>query len=440
VTSKPAASQYIDQVHTSFQTAYSGQRYDEAVAIFSNALSVDPEATVRYFISHASGQLAEALVESDSVDSIAPRLDSLIAEHPSINLICPNEAVTINRLLRLREDNIQKGLPSPVLITMGNSASVVIANIFNSGFKLPSFAYSLINVKVLDAWARDYGRGGACYVTQLKPSLDAVQRLKAAGISKIIVHTRDPRQALVSLVHHFEMYPEQIAKGREAATGDGSVSERAMALLPYYSNFVQWITGWLALEGDIDILFSTFEDFVADRTAFVETYLDFYRVNPTHFSWGHAFGEHVGVDHHFRSGKIDEWKEVFSEKEADYLSSLMPPRVKARFGWSDRGQPTREEHHRLLSVAWPSPRGRFMAWLYDGDVRADETGLDEVRRRRMTGDFDPPPELEEMAVRARLRDFPDHGVLLMRLCTMMEARGEVLPGGLAIHALRSRLT
>jgi hypothetical protein len=429
----------VEQARISFQAAYSAQRYDEAVSIFENALAVDPEGTVRHFVSYVSGQLAETLVETKNVESVAATLDKLLSDHPSIHLICPNEKATVDRLLTAREKNIQRGLPSAVLISMGKSASVAVANIFNSGFHLPSFAYSLINLKVIDSWARDYARGGACYVTHLDPSRETVARLKAAGLNKIIVHVRDPRQALVSLVHHFDMYPEQIVKHRDDADAGRSVSERAMSVLPFYANSIHWITNWLELEGEIDILFSTFEDFVTDRTAFVESYLKFYEGSRAYFSWQDAFGEHAGVDSHFRSGRTDEWREVFSEKDAEYLSSLLSQRLKGRFGWSDPGDPTQDDRRRLLSVAWPSPRDRFLVWLYDGDARTDAAGLDKVRRLRAAGDHNPSPELEEQAVRARLRELPDHGTLLMRLCQLIEFRGEILPDGLAIHALRSRL-
>jgi hypothetical protein len=250
---------------------------------------------------------------------------------------------------------------------------------------------------------------------------------------------RDPRQALVSLVHHFDMYPDQIVKHRQKAAAGQTVSERAMNVVPFYANSIHWITGWLDLEGEIEILFSTFEDFVTDRTAFTEKYLDFYGANRAYFNWQNAFGTHVGVDEHFRSGRTDEWREVFSEQDAEYLSSLLSPRLKARFGWSDPGEPTKEDRRRLLAVAWPAPRDRFLAWLFEGDARADAAALDKVRRMRAAGDHNPPSELEEAAVRARLREVPDHGVLLTRLWQLVERRGETLPDGLAIHALRSRL-
>jgi hypothetical protein len=276
-------------------------------------------------------------------------------------------------------------------------------------------------------------------VTHLDPSHDTVERLKAAGLNKIIVHVRDPRQALVSLVHHFDMYPDQIVKHRNDATDGQTVSERAMSCLPFYANSIHWITGWLELEGEIDILFSTFEDFVKDRTTFVENYLNFYGGDRTYFNWHDAFGEHKGVDDHFRSGRTAEWREIFSTNDSEYLSSLLSQRLKARFGWADPGDPSEGHRRHLLSVAWPSPRDRFLAWLYGGDERADAAGLDKVRRLRAAGDHNPPPELEEMAVRARLRELPDHGVLLMRLVQLIERGGKALPDGLAIHALRARL-
>jgi tetratricopeptide (TPR) repeat protein len=428
-----------EQAFARFQSAYLAQRFDEAASIFMDALTADPGGAFRCFAQSGAGQLSEALDASKTTDAVAARLDALIADHPNLHLVCPNEPAVISECIATREESIRKGLPSAVLISMGKSASIAVGNIFSSGYRMPSFAYCLTHLRVIDSWARDYARGGACYVTHLDPSRDAVQRLKAAGLNKIIVHVRDPRQALVSLVHHFDRYPDQLVQYRSTTDGGHAVSQRAMNVLPLYAVSIDWIKGWLDLEPEIDVLFSTFEDFVKDRKAFVDRYLEFHGGDRAYFDWNDAFGEHTGIDDHFRSGRTDEWREVFSREDAEYLTSLLPLRIKERFGWSDPGDLPSRYRGSVAGSETMSPRDQFLVWLHDGDAQGDAAAVEAVQRLRAAGEPDTPPELEERAIRGILRDFPDRGVLLRRLWELIERRGGQVPAGLIMHALRSRL-
>lgn len=419
-----------------FMTAYLAQRFNPAVDIFLEALADDPHGAFRHFGTFATGQLSQALIETNRIDEVAVRLDALLADHPHMHLICPEEPDRISRLLSRREENIHNGLPSVVVAAMGKSASTAVGNIFHSGFDLPTFAYSLFHMRVIDSWARDFARGGACYTTHLDPSRDTVARLRRAGISRLIVHVRDPRQALVSIVHHFDKYPDQLVVHRERVKDAPNMSARAMAVLDLYSSSIKWIRGWFELEHEIDILFSTFEEFVSDRAAFVEKYLKFYGVDRCHFNWETAFGEHTGVDEHFRSGRTDEWREVFTREEAEYLSSMMPLRALQRFGW---GGPHQRPVPQSGGTAAPTHRDRVLDWLQATSEPGDAAAREEVDRRVAAGDNDLPQDLEERATRATLRDYPDRGTMLLRLWRLIRNRGGQVPDGLAIHALRSRL-
>lgn len=421
-----------------FMDAYLAQRFDPAVDFFLEALAADPEGAFRHFATFATGQLSQALIATNRTDEAAQRLDAMLASHPHMHLICDEDPDKITQLLATRERNIRNGLPSVVVAAMGKSASTAVGNIFHSGFNLPTFAYSLFHMRVIDSWARDFARGGASYTTHLDPSLDTVLRLRHAGISRLIVHVRDPRQALVSLVHHFDKYPDQFVVHRERVKDAPNMSARAMAVLDLYSSSIGWIRGWLDLAHEIDILFSTFEDFVTDRAAFVEKYLEFYGVDRRFFGWEEAFGEHTGVDEHFRSGRTDEWREVFSPEEAEYLSSMMPLRAKERFEWWDPAERS-VQHSGTLSR--PSLRDRLVAWLKEVSQPGDAAAREDVERRVAAagGPTSHPPGVEEAALRAGLRDYPDHTGMLMRMRRLIEERGGPLPDGLAAHALRSRL-
>jgi hypothetical protein len=323
----------IAEQYEQFQEAYARQNYGWAADAFVNALTDNAGIAFRYFVVRASSALALSLRETARVAEVTKRLDAALDEFPDMHLLADSDSLLIKRLLDLRESNISKGLPSIVLVTQGISASIPVANIFNSGFNLPSFAYSLVDREVVESWARDYARGGACYTTHLTPDAVNVARLKRAGL-KVIVHVRDPRQALLSMIHHISAYPDELPQLIRGGFTDLEVSEQAIRLFEYYISRICWIQGWLDAAGELDILFSTFEDFVRDRATFTERYIEFYGGDREHFSWDDATNQHPNTDYHFRAGLTDEWRGVFSSRVVERLNSYLPASMRDRFGWA----------------------------------------------------------------------------------------------------------
>ena len=116
---------------------------------------------------------------------------------------------------------------------------------------------------------------------------------------------------------------------------------------------------------------------------------------------------------------------------------MMPLRAKERFGWWD----AEERISRSAGgSAAPTHRDRVVAWLREASEPGDAAARDEVDRCVAAGAkaSDLPRDLEERATRANLRDYPDHGRMLMRLWDVIGSRGGQVPDGLPIHALRSR--
>ena len=326
--------QQIAECFEQFQRAYRAQNYGIACERFADGLTKDAAKAYRYFVARASGAVNSAIRHTGRSAEFTAWLDALLAEHPSMNLLCGDEPDVVQRLHDLRVSHIEKGLPSVALITVGKAASVSVANIFNSGFNLPSVAYSLVTLEVIESWARDYTRGGACYTTHLRPTAQNVMRLKRSGIEKLIVHVRDPRQTLLSMSHHLSLYPDQhVTLSKQAKTL--SISERTDELLDFYFSRIQWIAGWMEAESELNVLFSTFEQFVSDQKAFIERYLDFYGASIEYFSYENATKRHQGIDYHFRKGAISEWRDVLPAKQIAYLSNCIPKEMKERFGWPE---------------------------------------------------------------------------------------------------------
>jgi len=322
----------IGRYFADFESQYRRQNFGAACDAFVEAIRAHPESAFRHFMTRASGPLARCAHVTCRTAELVTLLDGLLTDYPNMHLLADDDPTQVQRLVELREAKISKGLPSIVVVTQGKSASSPVANIFNSGFELPSFAYSLGLLQVIESFARDFARGGACYSTHLEPTQENIRRLKAAGIDKVIVHLRDPRQSLLSMLHHVVRYPDEMPELARSKFHERPVADRIDHLLAFFFSRLNWIQGWIDAESELDIMFSTFEDFVRDRPAFTRRYLEFYGGHDEHFSWDNAMN--AGGDHRFRTGRIDEWREVFPSKRAEFLTAVIPTPMRNRFGWA----------------------------------------------------------------------------------------------------------
>jgi hypothetical protein len=322
----------IGQCFADFESQYERQNFGAACDAFARAIQANPGVAFRHFMARASGPLARCVNVTCRTAEFSTLLDGLLADNPNMHLLADDDPEQIRRLVELREANITKGLPSIVVVTQGKSASNPVANIFNSGFELPSFAYSLGPLVVIESFARDFARGGACYSTHLEPTQENIRRLKAAGIEKVIVHVRDPRQSLLSMLHHVIRYPGEMPELVRSEFSKRPIADRIDQMLGFYFSRLNWIQGWVDAESELNVMFSTFEDFVRDRPAFTRRYLEFYGGHEEHFSWENAMN--AGGDDRFRAGRIDEWREAFPSKRAEFLTAVIPIAMRDRFGWS----------------------------------------------------------------------------------------------------------
>jgi hypothetical protein len=329
----PSSETKIAEQFQQFQTAYKRQNYGLAADAFVDALRLNAGIAYRYFMARASAPISVSLRETGRASEVSDWLDKALADFPDVHLLVNHDPDVVRQMLDLRESHIANGLSSIVLVTQGKAASVSVASIFNSGFNLPSFAYSLGPLQVIESWAKDYARGGASYTTHLEPEANNLHRLKRAGLQKVIVHVRDPRQSLLSMIHHISSYPDQIPVLAQSEFPKLDVSRQISRLFPFYISLISWIQGWMNAQADLDILYSTFEDFTRDRKAFTERYLEFYAGNRKHFSWENATTQHPGTDYHFRAGFRDEWRTAFSRRDAEWLTAYLPATMRERFDW-----------------------------------------------------------------------------------------------------------
>ncbi|MBI4767539.1 MAG: hypothetical protein HY787_23585 [Deltaproteobacteria bacterium] len=323
-------------------TASSLGLQDSSLSFIVRAFDIDAHATwwnmmVKYS-SYFVGILATgAKLGNPRVQKLAEWLENKFSECPDL-IYLPHRFTPwhVKTLKEKRAERISKGLPSPLLVTQNKSGSVSVANILSSGFDLPCVTYSLANLQVIPSMLREYLRGGACFVTHLLPTRQNIDLLKAAGIKKMMVHLRDPRQIVLSLAHHIQKYKKHDYFERQRMIANHSSNLRHCIddlIDRVWLPTLKFQLEWLAASQEIDISFTTFEQFITDPPAFLERLLDAYGGDRNCFNRSAAFSLDINTDRHFRKGELEEWREVFTAAQIDRVNSTMPNDLKSFFEW-----------------------------------------------------------------------------------------------------------
>jgi hypothetical protein len=95
---------------------------------------------------------------------------------------------------------------------------------------------------------------------------------------------------------------------------------------------VQWTEDWLdagEVEGS-NILFTCFEQFVADNETFYRCILDFYNIDPERFDWTAVATTNSLL---FNRGLTDEWKTVLTPQQKKKVIEKVSQRSIDMFGW-----------------------------------------------------------------------------------------------------------
>lgn len=103
----------------------------------------------------------------------------------------------------------------------------------------------------------------------------------------------------------------------------------------YYKALLEWMQNWEAVVDNPTysgrIHFTTYEEMHGNEERFISKLI------------GHFCGAHVrpkvklpekNMQSHFRSGKLDEWREVFTAEQTDRTTEMISPQLRTRFEWS----------------------------------------------------------------------------------------------------------
>jgi hypothetical protein len=242
-------------------------------------------------------------------------------------------------------------LPPMLITTMPRSGTYYITKLFTQGLFIDSrivshqyFPYDVIRQPEL----RVFAQGNT--ISQDHFGANKINLVHIAKhVDRLVVHLRDPRQAMLSYVHFlatprfrqaedetqlfvYPPMPDDFYQRDLEARTDWAI-ESWLPLL------VEWTEEWVAAADGTDrprIKFTRYEDLVADRDRFVRDVLEFFRIPLERY-----FPPCIEPDDdiHFRKGEVAEWVTALTPKQAAAASARIPPALAAQFGWSLEGVP-----------------------------------------------------------------------------------------------------
>jgi len=185
----------------------------------------------------------------------------------------------------------------------------------------------------------ELGAGGIISKEHLAPREHTVQVLRQAGLSRVVVHLRDPRQVAVSWAHFVRDSISVMPLGPlwrdtcpPAAVLNGSLNDLMdWCVDSYIPLVVDFIQRWRTIANDpdngLDVLFTTFEHFADDPGGYLDRVVTFHDIPVD------AAAREGGEDAHLREGRTDEWREVLSVNQARRAREAIGTDVLDTFDW-----------------------------------------------------------------------------------------------------------
>ncbi|OIQ03339.1 MAG: hypothetical protein COS82_06775 [Zetaproteobacteria bacterium CG06_land_8_20_14_3_00_59_53] len=258
--------------------------------------------------------------------------------------------IILNKLEgHIREYDFRKrNLPSILLITLPKSGSMFILHslmgICRSRPLLTGdhgFPFGSIDGDGLKLFAK------GCAIDQghYMPSSKNLFLLKREGIDKVVVHVRDPRQALLSWVH----YVDKLHKNNIVFTEldielpldyfDKSLEDKIDVMIEsWYPHLINFVDGWLRYRREgvsrwgVEVLITEFKKMKNEPGLLFEDIFNFYNIDQSKFPSETI--NHKGTHSHFRKGESDEWNGVFSAEQVRRTSESITDEMYEEFGWT----------------------------------------------------------------------------------------------------------
>jgi sulfotransferase family protein len=217
------------------------------------------------------------------------------------------------------------------------------------------------NTQLLRPENMQYFLNGFVFGSHMQASYHNMRVLKEAGINRITVLLRDPRDALVSWVHHLrslgpssrnyhsKMY--HIPRDYYCWPLEQQFAYQVRSFLPIAVN---WIEGWLdyyaSLDREIDVLFVYYDELKRQPARYIQRIAEFHDLGQVDVS---RIPTVEPGKLHFRKGEHDQWLQELSEKDRRLVDDIMGDRLLQGFHVAATSQIGFVKAKQELSVGHP---------------------------------------------------------------------------------------
>lgn len=234
-------------------------------------------------------------------------------------------------------------VPPLLITTMPRSGTYYISRLFSDGLRIKSqivsnqyFPSDTIRYHAL----KEFANGNYVSQDHFEASKINLTHISHYG-GRVLCHVRDPRQAMLSWIHHIEQYKENAETYLfiypplpESYYGYSLERKIDWAIDNWLPLLVRWTEDWVAVadgDGPVKVKMTHYEEMIRDEKAFITDVLDFFSVPRERFI---PTKIELGEDVHFRKGDADEWKTVFTSAQRTKATALIPNDLMVRMGWS----------------------------------------------------------------------------------------------------------
>jgi hypothetical protein len=265
------------------------------------------------------------------------------------------------RFRRAQADAIARGQPLVLLNALPKSASLFMTYYVASVLQVPvcriTWATSGLNSVVMPASAALLARGGATVHNSIAPDPDNMRTLVEAGVDRMVLQLRDPRQAAVSMAHQklqkvgqlYEVvdadtvrltpwgkskYPPSIAS-RDVVGRRDLIVHTARLL---FDSYVAFVNGWWAIyrsrQWPVRIHIAAYRTLIGNPLHYCRGVLDFCGAVYDDAGAAQALIElSKGKIPHARKGELEEFREIFPADQQRELFHRIDPDAAATLGW-----------------------------------------------------------------------------------------------------------
>ncbi|WP_193173689.1 sulfotransferase domain-containing protein [Nisaea nitritireducens] len=313
--------------------AYGQKNFDQSAILFSIVLASgsnklqEQEYAIWHRLIQSLGTIGLAVRILDHWHERDPDFHwNIWMRHPST----PRDSSRRQWFNTYQKERIREEMPSVFLNTMHKSGSMTLLSAFIDLLDLPTCRISLDTQffdKVIPSWARQFAKGGALTQEHLPGTDENIDALVKAGVRKIVVHLRRPEQAIISAEFHNEKVAatspilDPTIRQPNPENRKERLEESLHRDLPVRA---KWVADWMharSSRDDIDIHLSTFEQLVTDPSLSISEICHFYEVPMQKNRI--ELENYRSERNHFRSGRLDEWKEEFTEPQRALAQNVL---------------------------------------------------------------------------------------------------------------------